>query len=35
EEITREVFQEVFRKSPLKRTKIEGLKRNISFTKES
>ncbi|MFB0946639.1 MAG: tRNA epoxyqueuosine(34) reductase QueG [Spirosomataceae bacterium] len=35
EEITREVFQEVFRKSPLKRTKIEGLKRTISFTKES
>jgi epoxyqueuosine reductase len=35
EEITGEVFREVFRKSPLKRTKIEGLKRNISFTKES
>lgn len=35
EEITAEVFREVFRKSPLKRTKIDGLKRNISFTKKS
>lgn len=35
EEITEEVFREVFRKSPLKRTKIEGLRRNVSFTKES
>ncbi len=31
EEITREVFNEVFRKSPVKRTKFEGLKRNIAF----
>ena len=31
EEITEEVFREVFRKSPLKRTKYEGLKRNIVF----
>lgn len=35
EEITEEVFRELFRKSPLKRTKIEGLRRNVSFTKES
>ncbi len=35
EEITEEVFKEVFRKSPLKRTKIEGLKRNVSFVKKS
>ena len=34
EEITREVFNEVFRKSPVKRTKFEGLKRNIAFLKE-
>lgn len=31
EEITQEVFQEVFRHSPVKRTKLEGLKRNIGF----
>ncbi|AYQ32092.1 tRNA epoxyqueuosine(34) reductase QueG [Runella sp. SP2] len=31
EEITQEVFQEVFRRSPVKRTKLEGLKRNIGF----
>ncbi len=31
EEITCEVFNEVFRKSPVKRTKFEGLKRNIEF----
>ncbi len=35
EEITEVVFKEVFRKSPLKRTKIEGLKRNVSFVKKS
>ena len=34
EEITKEVFQEIFRKSPVKRTKFEGLKRNIAFLKE-
>ncbi len=34
EEITREVFNEVFRKSPVKRTKFEGLKRNIAFLNE-
>ncbi|AFK04105.1 iron-sulfur cluster binding protein [Emticicia oligotrophica DSM 17448] len=33
EEITQEVFQEIFRRSALKRTKLEGLKRNISFVK--
>ncbi|HKZ36482.1 MAG TPA: tRNA epoxyqueuosine(34) reductase QueG [Chryseolinea sp.] len=30
-EITDEVFKKVFKNSPLKRTKFEGLKRNISF----
>jgi len=33
EDITRDVFNEVFRKSAVKRTKYEGLKRNISFVK--
>jgi epoxyqueuosine reductase len=31
EEITTEVFNQVFKKSPVKRTKLEGLKRNIDF----
>tara|TARA_B100000809_G_scaffold190351_1_gene188928 strand:+ start:12944 stop:13876 length:933 start_codon:yes stop_codon:yes gene_type:complete len=30
-EITEEVFQEIFKKSPVKRTKYAGLKRNINF----
>lgn len=34
EEITEEVFREVFRKSAVKRTKYEGMKRNIAFLKE-
>ena len=34
EEITEEVFKEIFRRSPVKRTKLEGLKRNISFVKD-
>ncbi|MGA0555256.1 tRNA epoxyqueuosine(34) reductase QueG [Larkinella sp. VNQ87] len=33
EEITEEIFQEIFRRSAVKRTKLEGLKRNISFVK--
>ncbi|RRB07635.1 tRNA epoxyqueuosine(34) reductase QueG [Larkinella rosea] len=33
EEITQEIFQEIFRRSAVKRTKLEGLKRNISFVK--
>ncbi|MGV3557034.1 tRNA epoxyqueuosine(34) reductase QueG [Larkinella arboricola] len=33
EEITQEVFQEIFRRSAVKRTKLEGLKRNIAFVK--
>jgi epoxyqueuosine reductase len=33
EEITAEVFQALFKKSPLKRTKLEGLQRNIKFVK--
>ncbi len=35
QEITNEVFNEVFKQSAVKRTKFEGLKRNISFLKES
>lgn len=31
QELTREVFNEIFRKSAVKRTKFEGLKRNIRF----
>jgi len=34
EEITEEVFREIFRKSAVKRTKFSGLKRNIAFLKE-
>lgn len=33
EEVTEEVFRELFRKSAVKRTKYEGLKRNIAFLK--
>ena len=35
EEITSEVFEVVFEKSAIKRTKIEGLKRNINFLKKA
>jgi epoxyqueuosine reductase len=31
EEITEETFTKVFTNSPLKRTQLEGLKRNINF----
>ncbi|MDO6761041.1 tRNA epoxyqueuosine(34) reductase QueG [Tamlana sp. 2_MG-2023] len=34
EEITEDTFQKVFKKSPVKRTKFLGLKRNINFLKE-
>jgi epoxyqueuosine reductase len=34
EEITEEVFQKIFRKSAVKRTKFPGLKRKINFGKE-
>lgn len=34
EEITHDVFQKIFQKSAVKRTKFEGLKRNILFLKE-
>ncbi|HAT65983.1 MAG TPA: tRNA epoxyqueuosine(34) reductase QueG, partial [Flavobacteriaceae bacterium] len=34
EEITEEVFSEIFKKSAVKRTKFSGLKRNISFIKD-
>ncbi len=34
EEITEEVFQKIFRKSAVKRTKYSGLKRNIAFVSE-
>lgn len=35
EEITNDTFQQVFKNSALKRTKYEGLLRNINFSKES
>lgn len=35
EEITNDTFQKVFKNSALKRTKYEGLLRNINFSKES
>lgn len=34
EEITQELFNEIFKISAIKRTKFEGLKRNISFIKD-
>ena len=34
EELTEEVFQEVFKRSAVKRTKYAGLKRNILFLRE-
>ena len=34
EELTEEVFRKVFKKSAVKRTKYQGLKRNIDFLKE-
>ncbi|WP_341225281.1 tRNA epoxyqueuosine(34) reductase QueG [uncultured Arcticibacterium sp.] len=33
EEITEEVFRELFRHSPIKRTKLEGVRRNVNFIK--
>jgi epoxyqueuosine reductase len=33
-EITRDVFNEIFRKSAVKRTKFEGFLRNLEFIKE-
>jgi epoxyqueuosine reductase len=30
-ELTEDVFENLFRKSPVKRTRFEGLKRNIRF----
>ena len=35
EEITEEVFQNIFKKSAVKRTKFEGMKRNIKFVSSS
>jgi epoxyqueuosine reductase len=35
EEISEEVFQEIFKRSAVKRTKLEGLKRNIAFVKST
>ncbi len=35
EEITEEIFRDLFKKSAVKRTKYSGLKRNINFLKES
>lgn len=34
QEITEEIFDEIFRGSPVKRTKYDGLKRNIKFLQE-
>lgn len=34
EEITEDTFKKIFKKSPVKRTKYSGLKRNINFLKE-
>lgn len=34
QEITEDVFQKIFRKSAVKRTKLEGLKRNIKFVNQ-
>ena len=35
QELSQEVFSEIFRKSPVKRTKFAGLKRNIEFLTHS
>jgi epoxyqueuosine reductase len=35
EEITAEVFNRVFKNSAVKRTKLEGLKRNIRFVQDA
>ena len=35
EDLTKEVFQEAFRKSAVKRTKIEGLQRNLEFLRKN
>jgi len=35
EELTEEVFKEIFRKSAVKRTKLTGLQRNIEFVKQA
>jgi epoxyqueuosine reductase len=34
EEMTEELYREIFKKSPIKRTKFEGLKRNVEFLKK-
>lgn len=34
EELTEEIYQKIFKGSPLKRAKFEGIRRNISFLKE-
>jgi epoxyqueuosine reductase len=34
-EITEEIFQKLFKRSAVKRTKFEGLKRNIDFVRNS
>ena len=35
QEITEDVFRELFRRSPIKRTKYEGLKRNVEFVRSA
>ena len=34
EEMTKDIFQKIFKKSAVKRTKFAGLKRNIDFLKK-
>jgi epoxyqueuosine reductase len=34
EEVTEETFKEVFKNSPLKRSKFEGIKRNLKFLQQ-
>jgi epoxyqueuosine reductase len=34
QEITQDLFEELFKVSAVKRTKVEGLKRNIDFLRE-
>lgn len=35
EDMTEDIFKELFRRSPIKRSKFEGLKRNIEFVKKA
>ena len=35
QDLTQEIFSEIFRKSPVKRTKFSGLMRNIKFVEKT